>query len=674
VQHHRRFIVPTTKPLLRLLTISLLALSMVGVFASGAQAFMTWDTLGLGNAEHERITRLGIACNSTFAGPRDPNLDWASTCLDSLPPSCLSGVVKDLFNCDVRNPGDRERTLRMLAGSPGYYGGVGAPDSIPEAVSSEDASHCDNGDYFFGAATYPFGVDHRAKGLRDCATRMNGYMDEAVRLAAGLVISGRIDSFATDLVDDCWTNYPRWSDTNFEAPGEAGSNRRTKCKILMLVGRSFHIVEDAFSHGNWVDNNPQQPTLDNAPGLNQPIGSIPDILRYPRTTEEIDAFLAQSQYITGAYGSNLDGRITHDQLKPLFSKSASRGLNKDEGSGNIDWTTDTVPKGDGGHSLRATDGSIDGMDNFQRAARGAAYAAAQLWTDFRNAIYSRYGRGTRGELIWRAIRETTPWTQCTVDGYAITAIGHPVGNKPSARSFSITIVNRTNQTLPCVAATLDGGEWASMPPDTIAPDGTYSFRTQSNGIMTGTEGYASFGGGLRLHWNNPYIGSNDYSCTAATLKCSVRYSSGNDASLTLTLTPCSGACPRVARSDVRAADPTVTMADVKALHHELDYDINQAATKQDVKHLPRSVGKTRACSQMSAIDLHVEDMTCKEAVKWIRSYQFSSDEQWCPKGWTFVGNPKGHPAGTMLCLHAVEGASLDRSREAFTISLPHGIG
>ncbi|MCX6390967.1 MAG: hypothetical protein NTX95_00475 [Actinobacteria bacterium] len=650
-----------------------LILAMSGVLASTASAFMTWDTLGLGNAEHERITRLGIACNSTFSGPRDANLDWQSTCLDSLPPSCLSGAIKDLFNCNERNPGNRERTLRMLAGSPGYYGGVGAPDSIPEAISSQDASHCDNGDFFFGASTYPFGVDHRAQGLRDCAVRMNGYMDEAVQLAGLLVNGERVNAYETDLTEDCWTNFPRWRDNDFRAPAEAGNNTRTKCKVLMLVGRSFHIVEDAFSHGNWVDANPATPSTNDAPGLAQPIGTIPDMLRYPRTTDQINVFLAESQYITGAYGSNLDGRITHDQLKPVFSKSASRGLNKDEGSANIDWTTNTVPTGAGGHSLRATDGSIDGMDNFQRAARGAAYAAAQLWTDFRNAIYARYGRGAKGELIWRAIRESTPWTQCTIYGAAARAITAPVGTVSSARSFSMTIVNRTDQTFGCQSATLDGGEWASMPPDSIAPGGSYSFRTQSNGVMTGTEGSVNYPG-LRIYWNNPYVGSNDYTCTATTAKCSITYSRGNDASMTLTLTPCSGACPRVARSETRTKDPTVTYAQVKALHRELGYDVNDAASRVEVKHLPRSVGKVRECTQLGTIDLHVEDMTCKEAVKWIRGYQFSTDEQWCPKGWSFIGNPKGHPAGTMLCLHDVAGGSIDGKREAFTIKLPHGIG
>jgi hypothetical protein len=650
-----------------------LILAMSGVLASTASAFMTWDTLGLGNAEHERITRLGIACNSTFSGPRDANLDWQSTCLDSLPPSCLSGAIKDLFNCNERNPGNRERTLRMLAGSPGYYGGVGAPDSIPEAISSQDASHCDNGDFFFGAATYPFGVDHRAQGLRDCAVRMNGYMDEAVQLAGLLATSERVNAYETDLTEDCWTNFPRWRDKFLSPPAEAGTNTRTKCQILMLVGRSFHIVEDAFSHGNWVDANPATPSTNDAPGLAQPIGTMPDLLRYPRTTDQINAFLAESQYITGAYGSNLDGRITHDQLKPVFSKSASRGLNKDEGSGNIDWTTNTVPKGDSGHSLRATDGTIDGMDNFQRAARGAAYAAGQLWTDFRNAIYARYGRGAKGELIWRAIRESTPWTQCTIYGAAARAITAPVGTVSSARSFSMTIVNRTDQTFGCQSATLDGGEWASMPPDSIAPGGSYSFRTQSNGVMTGTEGSVNYPG-LRIYWNNPYVGSNDYTCTATSAKCSIKYSSGNNASMTLTLTPCSGACPRAARSEARAKDPTVTYAEVNALHHELGYDVNDAASRGEVKDLPRSVGKVRECAQLGAIDLHVEDMTCKEAVKLIRGYQFSTDERWCPTGWEFIGNPKGHPAGTMLCLHDVKGDSLDGKREAFTIKLPHGIG
>jgi len=115
----------------------------------------------------------------------------------------------------------------------------------------------------------------------------------------------------------------------------------------------------------------------------------------------------------------------------------------------------------------------------------------------------------------------------------------------AARSFRILLRNITNLTLRRTDLKLDHGEFSNgggfVPPETIAPLSRGEWQSESDGGGTGTEGsvvYTSDRGDLRIHWDNPFIGSNvleieppngfDFSNTDI---------SGNDASVTVTFSP-----------------------------------------------------------------------------------------------------------------------------------------
>lgn len=75
--------------------------------------------------------------------------------------------------------------------------------------------------------------------------------------------------------------------------------------------------------------------------------------------------------------------------------------------------------------------------------------------------------------------------------------------------------NQTPQDLHRVALGLDHGEWTTQPPETIAAWQTVTFKSESDGIGTGTEAWANFRIGqsadqLNLHWANPFTGLNRY--------------------------------------------------------------------------------------------------------------------------------------------------------------------
>jgi hypothetical protein len=82
----------------------------------------------------------------------------------------------------------------------------------------------------------------------------------------------------------------------------------------------------------------------------------------------------------------------------------------------------------------------------------------------------------------------------------------------AARSTHVTLKNRTRRNLTKTADNLDHGIWTDRPPVIIGDRGEWE--SESDGILTGTEGRATYsidgGGEVRLHWNNPFVGSNSY--------------------------------------------------------------------------------------------------------------------------------------------------------------------
>ncbi|MET8161536.1 hypothetical protein ABZT47_34700 [Sphaerisporangium sp. NPDC005289] len=87
----------------------------------------------------------------------------------------------------------------------------------------------------------------------------------------------------------------------------------------------------------------------------------------------------------------------------------------------------------------------------------------------------------------------------------------------AARSTVVTVTNATGQVLGKAWQDLPHGIWSGgiEPAWTIGPGETVSWRTESNGVLTGTEGRVGYHIGdagpiAELHWDNPYGGSNSY--------------------------------------------------------------------------------------------------------------------------------------------------------------------
>jgi hypothetical protein len=193
----------------RILIVAALALA----FAGGAWAFGTTHSLGQ-NAEHEKITRLALACGR---GP--------APCFQPL-------------------------TLDQLAGRRGTLGAIGAPDA--GTLTFQHKAHCDGGD-FLDAPGYPQTDAQARAALVACRSWMRSELELAAKEAADLVDkSGAIRPDQTHL--DC----------SYEAAFRGGA----KCKALGDFGASLHAAQDFYAHSNWVDlpaTGPVSPQ--NPPGL-----------------------------------------------------------------------------------------------------------------------------------------------------------------------------------------------------------------------------------------------------------------------------------------------------------------------------------------------------------------------------------------------------------------------
>lgn len=89
----------------------------------------------------------------------------------------------------------------------------------------------------------------------------------------------------------------------------------------------------------------------------------------------------------------------------------------------------------------------------------------------------------------------------------------------AARSVVVTLVNRSSVALVRDAYNLSHGMWDTDPPARVEAYSTVTWESESDGVLTGTEGTADFhveaapgqiGGPVHLHWDDPYAGSNSY--------------------------------------------------------------------------------------------------------------------------------------------------------------------
>lgn len=121
----------------------------------------------------------------------------------------------------------------------------------------------------------------------------------------------------------------------------------------------------------------------------------------------------------------------------------------------------------------------------------------------------------------------------------------------AARSVVVVLVNTTDRSLTKEDENLSHGQWDSEPPSSIGPQSQVSWKTESNGFATGTEGEVNYHvdqlgdviqipspdpAPLHLHWDNPFIGSNSYDESAPGFVVIHDGGGGDDATVTFFLT------------------------------------------------------------------------------------------------------------------------------------------
>ena len=121
----------------------------------------------------------------------------------------------------------------------------------------------------------------------------------------------------------------------------------------------------------------------------------------------------------------------------------------------------------------------------------------------------------------------------------------------AARSTRFVFYNDSDTTLYRTGGGLDHGIWTRQPPPSIPPLTNANWESESNGFMTGTEGYVDYdirlasgesAGTCHVYWDNPFIGSNEYEeKTPATFRVKRQGGGGDNAVVRLTFSSSSSA-------------------------------------------------------------------------------------------------------------------------------------
>lgn len=202
--------------------------------ASPAGAFGTINGLGQ-HAEHEKITRV-LSCSSS-----------------QRPTNCF-----------------QQESMNLLAGRPGTWGAVGAPD-IPPYLFGNPQNHCDDADYnVVGAKNYPQTEAQAHQRLVDCITQAQHRLTSAVDFASGLLSNGAINPQAGRADVTCGLPI-----------GVKAADNTAKCSVINQLGRALHTAEDFWSHSNWADvaDSSKPISLTNPPGLGR--SDVPPYFLYP---------------------------------------------------------------------------------------------------------------------------------------------------------------------------------------------------------------------------------------------------------------------------------------------------------------------------------------------------------------------------------------------------------
>ncbi|GAA4985938.1 hypothetical protein [Kitasatospora paranensis] len=120
----------------------------------------------------------------------------------------------------------------------------------------------------------------------------------------------------------------------------------------------------------------------------------------------------------------------------------------------------------------------------------------------------------------------------------------------AARSVLVQVDNWTQCEMDFVSASLSGGIWTGTdwPPAVITNSTWGVWQSESNGVGTGTEGFATYQlhkcvnpannyTWVKFHWNDPFYGSNSYDTngTGAGVKVTRSGGSGNNAVVSFTV-------------------------------------------------------------------------------------------------------------------------------------------
>ncbi|CAG7565878.1 unnamed protein product [Fusarium equiseti] len=111
------------------------------------------------------------------------------------------------------------------------------------------------------------------------------------------------------------------------------------------------------------------------------------------------------------------------------------------------------------------------------------------------------------------------------------------------RRTTVVLVNNTQQTLTWAGSGCDHGERYVPAPETIAPGASGTWALRSAGFQTGRERWIEWrvgdnGPTVELKYNNPYYGSNSYSCSVDSYSYDIGRDGGDGdyANVTFTLT------------------------------------------------------------------------------------------------------------------------------------------
>ncbi|KAM5344283.1 hypothetical protein ACJ41O_012820 [Fusarium nematophilum] len=323
-------------------------------------------------AEHERITRVALACP---AGKKTTG-------------DCFEPV-----------------SINQLAGQGGAVGAVGSPDA---GENLSPLAHCDDADYLDHAkygipGTYPRTRAEATRALQDCVAHLSGRFRQGVAGARGLLDDkDNVIKVETDLSTD-------------ECTFVGGFSGRAKCNAIEGLGRALHGVQDFYTHSNWVDEHDKTKPISgsNPPGLGL---SAPAAILNLRgaMSSAVPHELATGCFIAiGA--SDPMGNPTGDLTGQTECIAQGRllthaKLNKDEGTISVVPGVSIPPPSPLTSSPLTPRGRI--ARNFELAVEAAITDTRRQWSDFRAELVSLYGPKRASRMICSLVKDH-PWKDCT---------------------------------------------------------------------------------------------------------------------------------------------------------------------------------------------------------------------------------------------------------------------